>query len=359
MHHLIRNLVVLALLGGGVFLAWYLTRPEPVKVVLKTVERGTVEATVANTRAGTVTACRRSRLSTNDGGQIASLPVHEGDRVKAGQLILALWNEDLRASVALAGSELASATAKARATCLEAEQAERDAQRFTRLRQTGAVSVDEADQAVTKAGAKRASCTAETATVEVSRAKLELARAKLERTLLFAPFDGVIADISGELNEYVTPSPPGIPTPPVVDLIDDSCFYVKAPIDEVDAPPLRRGMTARITMDAFPDREFPGRVRRIADYVLDIEKQARTVGVEVDFSRPEDTRNLLAGYSADVEVIVDRREDTLRVPTEAVIEEEHRVLVYDRQSRRLVARTVRTGLSNWDYTEILSGLRPG
>ena len=62
--------------------------------------------------------------------------------------------------------------------------------------------------------------------------------------MLTAPFDGVVAEVNAELGEYVTPSPPGIPTPPAVDLIDDRCLYVTAPIDEVDAPEIRTGMPA-------------------------------------------------------------------------------------------------------------------
>ena len=75
-----------------------------------------------------------------------------------------------------------------------------------------------------------------------------------------------------------------------------------------------------MTLDAFGERRFEGRVRRIADYVLDVEKQARTVDVEVEFVDPEDIEQLLAGYSADVEIILDVRKDTLRIPTEAVID---------------------------------------
>jgi hypothetical protein len=49
--------------------------------------------------------------------------------------------------------------------------------------------------------------------------------------------------VTGEVGEFTTPSPPGIPTPPAVDLIDDSCLYVSAPMDEVDAPRLKTGAT--------------------------------------------------------------------------------------------------------------------
>ena len=73
--------------------AWWFTRPKPVAVALVTVERGAVIATVANTRAGTVDACHRARLSPALGGQIARLPVKKGERVAADALLLELWND--------------------------------------------------------------------------------------------------------------------------------------------------------------------------------------------------------------------------------------------------------------------------
>ena len=68
----------------------------------------------------------------------------------------------------------------------------------------------------------------------------------------------MIAKVNGELGEFVTPSPVGIPTPPTVDLIDGSCLYISAPIDEVDAPRVQAGLKARISLDAFPNQTFPG-----------------------------------------------------------------------------------------------------
>jgi HlyD family secretion protein len=180
----------------------------------------------------------------------------------------------------------------------------------------------------------------------------------LEKTRLIAPFDGVVAEINGELNEYVTPSPIGIATPPAIDLIDNGCFYLTAPIDEVDVAEIGVGQTARVTLDAFGERRFEGRVRRIADYVLDLEKQARTVDVEVEFVDPKDVEQLLAGYSADVEIILDVRRDTLRIPTEALVDRRY-VYVFDPETRLIEQRNVETGTANWDHTEILEGLDEG
>ena len=354
-HRPMRWVVAALLVAAGGALIWFYTRSEPIEVVVRPVEKGTVERTVANTRAGTVKACRRAKLSPSIGGQIAKLPIREGDRVKAGELLLELWNEDLAAETKLAQREANTAKAHARAACLKADVAQREADRLVKLRQTGAISEEKADRAVTDAKALRADCAAAKASELMREARVEVARANLARTRLIAPFDGVIAEINGEVNEYLTPSPPGIPTPPAVDLIDNSCFYVTAPIDEVDAPEILPGMTARVSMDAFRDRRFDAKVCRIAPYVLDREKQARTVDVEVEFSKPAEIQHLLAGYSADVEIILDVRRDTLRIPTEAVLDAK-RVFVYLPHKKEIRERVFERGISNWDRTEVISGL---
>ncbi|RMF24507.1 MAG: efflux RND transporter periplasmic adaptor subunit, partial [Deltaproteobacteria bacterium] len=206
------------------------------------------------------------------------------------------------------------------------------------------------------AEARRAACEAARAEVDVAAAEVEVARAMLERTRLRAPFGGIVAEVNGEIGEYVTPSPVGVATIPTIDLIDRSCLYVKAPIDEVDAPGIHPGIEARIMVDAFPGQRFSGRVRRVAPYVLDVEKQARTVDVEVEFARPQDAEPMLPGYSADVEIVLARREGVLRVPTEAVLEGNRVYLVRD---GKIAEVPFEPGISNWEYTEVLSGLSSG
>ena len=354
-----RNLIIAGVVIASITgLLVYLTRPKPVAVTTHTVERGRVEATVANTRAGTIKACRRAKMSPAIGGQVASLPVSRGERVKAGQVLLTLWNKDLAAQLKLAQSEEKAARSRLKEACLFAESAQREAQRLLRLKKKKLTSDEAVDRAVTEAKARQEACEAARASLRVSRDRITAARAALERTILRAPFAGVVAEVNAEVGEYVTPSPPGIPTPPAIDLVDDSCIYVRAPIDEVDAPAIRVGMAARITLDALPGKHFKGKVRRVASYVLDREKQARTVDVDVEFENPEDARNLLAGYSADIEVILKVRENVLRVPTEAVLEG-HRVLVYDKDTGVLREKEFKPGVSNWQYTEVLSGLEAG
>jgi len=350
-----QRLLVAAIAIAGIAAAiGYTMRAEPLRVVVVAVERGDVAATVANTRAGTVNACRRAGLSPALGGQMASLPVSKGDRVTAGQVLLELWNEDLRAEKVLAERDAIASAARAKESCVIADVADREAKRLVSLRERGISSEEETDRAVGDAQAKQAACEATRDLVRVSDARIDVATAALQRTILKAPFDGVIAEINGELGEFVTPSPVGVPTPPTVDLIDSSCLYISAPIDEVDATAVRTGMPARITLDAFPDQRFPGHVRRVAPYVLEVEKQARTVEVEAEIDNPEEY-DLMPGYSADVEVILDIRTDVLRIPALAIIDGE-RVLLLNEQEGVIEERMIEKGVSNWEYSEIVSGL---
>jgi len=352
-----RIAVLAALVVAVLAAAWFFTRPEPVAVVLVTAERGPVAATVANTRAGTVDACRRAGLSPALGGQIANLPVKDGERVEAGALLLELWNTDLKAELTLSERDALASRSRAREACVVADVAKRDAARSARLRADRLTSEEAADQAEGRAQSTAAACTAAEDATRVADARVDVTKAHLERTQLRAPFAGVIAEINGELGEFVTPSPVGIPTPPTVDLIDASCLYISAPIDEVDAPRVRAGLPARISLDAFPDRTFRGHVRRVAPYVLDQEKQARTVEIEAEFDEPEKA-GLLAGYSADVEVILDERDDALRLPSSVILPDKT-VLVYDEATGRIASRAVETGIANWEFTEIRSGIQDG
>jgi HlyD family secretion protein len=347
-------LAVVALLAAG---AWWAQRPRPIRVAVATVERGTVTAAVANTRAGTVDACNRARLAPPMGGQIASLPVRKGQAVKKDEILLELWNADQRARVLQAERDAVALASRAREVCITADVAARNAERIRAVRARNLVSEGEADRAIGEADSAAAACAAARDQEQVGQARIKVARAELERTILRAPFDGIVAEIRGELGEFVTPSPVGIATPPTIDLLDGSCLYISAPIDEVDAPAVRTGQRAVITLDAFPGQRFPGFVRRVAPYVLDTEKQARTVEIEAEIEHPA-RYNLLPGYSADVEVILEDRADVLRVPTQAVLDG-NRVFVLEPATRQLRERAVERGVHNWEYTEIRSGLEAG
>ena len=338
--------------------AWWLRKEKPIPVQLAAVERGEIQQTVTNTRAGSVKACQRARLSPSTGGSVSRLEAREGDRVKADAVLLEIWNQDLQARVQLAEAQLMAGQAMQRQSCIQADLAQREAARQTELLRRGLTSDEKAERATGEARSRRAACDAAKANTAVNQARLRVAEAALEHSRLRAPFEGIVASVNVERGEYVSPAPVGIPSDPVIDLIDDSCLYVKAPMDEVDAPEIGVGMPARISLDAFSGRFFDGRVKRIAPFVLDREKQSRSVDVDIDILPSDSLPRLLPGYTADVEIILAAHPDSLRIPTEALLEG-NQVYLYDADASTIQKLKIRTGISNWQYTEVLEGLKAG
>ncbi len=353
---LIRIAVLAALVGGAYLLRLTLFKPKPIEVTVAVAEPGRVESTVTNSRAGTVKARRRAQISPEIGGRVVSVPFHEGDRFQKGDVLLRLDPSVYEARGSLSQKELAAAEAQRQQTCVGAERAARELARLKKLAAEGIVSTDALDQAQATADTNQAACRAARAGVEQAQAGVEVTSRQTGQTLIRAPFSGVIADLSVEVGEYTTPSPPGMPIPPVLDLLDPASIYVSAPMDEVDSARIRAGQPVRITVDSYPGRHFPGHVVRVAPYVLDREEQNRTVEIEVEFDRLDPNLRLLPGTSADVEVILQSKDGVLRIPTSTLLEGEK---VLAARNGLLEERKVTLGLKNWDWTEIAVGLAAG
>src|SRR3990167_9220988 len=354
-----RTLLIVAVVVVGLLtFTWWWNLPQPTPVQLYAVERGPVETLVANTRAGTLKSCLRSRLSFNLGGQVSELLVDEGQQVQAGAVLMRLRQDDRLGRVQAAQARPEAKRKDRERHCRSASLGQRDYQRLRHLAERQLASADRLDQAETKAQLAQLVCTSSATLIREAEADLALQRSLLDQATLRAPFSGVVAQINGELGAFVAPSPPGIPTPPAVDLIDDSCLYVEAPIDEVDAGRVRIGMPVRISLDAFRGRPFAGQVSRIAPFITELEKQARTVNVEVRFVQLPVDVALLTGYSADVEILLEQSAGSLRIPTETLLEG-RRVLRYAPATGLLNEVALDTGLANWRWTEVLGGLSEG
>lgn len=359
---LIRIAILVVLVAAGLVLRATVFRPKPIEVQAQPVGRGRVEETVTNTRAGTVKARRRAQLAPEVGGRILSITHREGERVKAGEVLMRLDASLNEAQVTLSRRELQAMEAQREQACLTVERSRRELSRLSRLAKEGILSADALDQAQTATRTAEASCRSARAAVEQARAGVDLSSRRVQQSVIRAPFDGVVGDLSVEVGEWTTPSPPGMPIPPVMDILDPDSIFISAPMDEVDSSRIHAGQPVRVTVDAYPGRSFTGHVRRIAPFVLDVEEQNRTVEIEVDLDSIEEGGDvrLLPGTSADVEVVLEVRPDVPRVPTPALLEG-GRVLVVrrDRKASKLEERKVRTGLRNWDWTEVLDGLSPG
>jgi HlyD family secretion protein len=351
-----RVLVLIVIAALVVVLRLTVFKPTAVPVTIFRVAQGVVEEVVTNSKAGTVKTRRRAALSTEIGGLVAELAGRKGDDVERGQVLLRLADADYQATLALRERAFDTAEFSSSEACTNADQAERDLARYLRLSEEEIVSKELLDQFQSRRDAATAACDGARARVLEASAARDLARVNLAKTVLRAPFSGVVAELSTELGEYITPSPPGLPIPAVIEILDHESIYVSAPLDEVDVGRVTVGPAVRVTLDAYPGESFDGRVVRIATYVLDLEEQNRTFEIEVEFDDTEFSRQLLPGTSADVEVILDAVQDVPRIPSYALIEG-RRVLVF--RDGLLESVDVETGLQNWQFTEIRGGLEVG
>jgi HlyD family secretion protein len=351
-----RAVVLAAVVLVIVVLRLTVFRPKPVPVTVFDVARGRVEATVVNSRAGTIKSRHRSQMSPGVSGLVARIPVRKGQPARHGQVLLQLDDRQYQAQVTLAERSLDAARASADEACLNADQAERDRLRSEDLFAQNLISDQDLDTARTRAEVTRAGCVAAQAQIRQSAASLDEARATLAQTVITAPFDGVVLDVTTEVGEWISPSPPGVFIPPVVDLIDPTTLYVEAPLDEADVAKVTLDLPVRITMDAFRGQSFPGTLTYISSFVETTQEENRTLTVEAEFAPGDLPANVLPGLSADIEVILDARDDVIRIPSYALMEGDRVLLVRD---GRLRSVPVTPGLHNWEYTEIRSGLAVG
>ncbi len=353
---LLRLLAVVGLLALVVALRLTLFAPDFVPVRVVAVEKGRVEETVTNSRAGTVKARRRAKLAPEIGGKVLALPRRRGAVGKKGDLLLRVDDSLQRAQLRVSEDETKAVAAQRDQACLASERAARELERTRSLAAQGIVSTDLIDAVDSQSRSAAAGCRAARAAADRADSAVALARAQLDKTVLRAPFDGIVADTFVEEGEWTAPSPPALPIPPILDLIDTRSIYVSAPLDEVDSGRILKGQSARVTVDSQPGKHFEARVAEVAPYVMDRLEQNRTVEIELELEDTAAAASMLPGTSADVEVILSARDDVLRVPTSALLEG-GKVLVLD--GDRLVERTLQIGLRNWDMTEVTGGLSAG
>lgn len=330
--------------------------PQPLVVQVESVTRGTVEEVVTNTRAGTVKARLRSRLSPQIGGRVVALPHREGEHVDQGALLVRLDDDIARSQLELARHDVHTTEAQAEEACLAADLAASELRRIEALHGRGYASSQALETLASDQKRTAATCRAAHAAAEQTRARVEVAEAQLELTEIRAPFAGVVAEVSTEVGEWITPSPPAMAIPAVVDLLDPATVYVSAPIDEMDSERVRPGQRVRLTVDSRRGEHYAGELVRVASYVLDVVEQNRTVEVEARFDDPAVAASLLPGTSADVEVVIEQHDDVIRVPTAAVAQGDTVLIL---AGDRLEERRIEVGLANWQTTEVLEGLEPG
>jgi RND family efflux transporter MFP subunit len=342
--------VLLVALSGAV--AWWLiARPgQELAVHAATVNAtGGGSATSAGITAnGYVVARTRASVSAKILGRLSSLHVHEGSYLKQNEIIATIDDADFQAQVAAARAAEAQ-------VAVQITQAKRDLHRAEQLRGDKLNSEADLEDAQTRVDALNAQMAS-------AKAQTEIAEASLENTRVRAPFDGTVLRKDAEVGEIVAPSSAGggLTRTAIVTMADLTTLEVEVDVNEAYIAQIGGSQPARITLDAYPDTSFSGRVRQV---VPTADRQKATVQVKVAIldhdSRilPEMGAKVLFENQGSGELHVAPRR--VFVPSAALVQGEGVVRVWVIENGRVSLRPVDLGPPREDQVEIRSGLEGG
>ncbi len=381
-----KPLILIFLAVGAIVWFIYIKTGDGLDVPTITLKRKDLLVTVTSTSIGTVKAEVERQIISEVNARLIKLYHKEGDIVRKGELLAELSDESiisrlkeaehqLRALELRYNSRELSFNSLQREVDLEIDMAQNRLDDINRklkknliLSKKGFVAEEKikdlefekqtAERELEKALLGKEKLAAEerqlkALSFEVQKAKETLKELKrdLSNTRIYADLNGVILEIipkeGGMVNKGAV----------IARIADTDTFYVEATIDEADAGRVHPGQDVNLMLDAFPERNFKGRIKWVSPVVLGKRLEARTFRVKVVFL--EVPENLKVGMSADMEIIVGRLENALSVPTQVIFERKGKGYVYLVENGRASLKEVQRGLSNWNYTEIKSGLKEG
>lgn len=377
------------------------------KYITSTVKRGTVSNTIPAT--GTIQPVNTVSLSFENAEIIKKIYVKVGDHVVAGQLLAEQEEDDLQAQVAQCSANLKSAAAKladlrdgateeeiikAEASVKTAQntfdQARTNLERYQQLFQAGAASRSELDSVesayisaesslrqaeatlrTTLAGSRAPDLAAAEAAYESSSAQLKMAQKELTGAKMTSPMNGIVSAINGGEGQRATANNNNTSSSSGFMTIISEALQVEAKVNEADIGSLQIGQTARLTVNAFPNRIFTGKVSSISPIATTVSNvQVYDTVILLDAGQ----NVLKAGMPATINIIVEESEDVLTVPKGAITYAARQsagtgnganrpgrgasVIVMD-QSGGISARPVVLGLSDSSSYEVKEGLSEG
>jgi RND family efflux transporter MFP subunit len=310
--------------------------------------------------SGYVVAQRKAAVASKITGRLISLSVEEGSRVKQGQVIAKLENEDVLAARNQAEATLNAARQNVEQAKAELHEASLAFDRNKGLLGQGFVSQSEYDASEARYRKADASVRAAEAAVKASEAALRGAEVAFEYTLIRAPFDAVVLTKNADIGDIVTPIGAAADAKAaVVTIADMDSLQVEVDVSESNLQMVKSGQPCEIHLDALQDLRFRGKVHMI---VPTADRTKATIMVKVSFLE-KDSR-VLPEMSAKVaflsrEVKPDEENPRTALTPLAISTGDGKSAVFLIRENRVIETPVSTGQRLGDMVEILKGVKPG
>lgn len=310
--------------------------------------------------SGYVVAQRKAAVASKVTGRLVSLSVEEGNKVKAGQVIARLENDDVTAARDQAEANLNAARQNLEQAKAELNDAAVSFSRNKELLSQGFVAKAEYDASEARYKKAAASVAGAEAAIKAANAALQGAKVSLEYTLIRAPFDAVVLTKNADIGDIVSPlSAAADAKAAVVTIADMNSLQVEVDVSESNLQQVKIGQPCEIQLDALPDSRFPGTVHMI---VPTADRTKATVMVKVRFI-DKDSR-ILPEMSAKVaflsrEVRSDEQKPRTALNPAAVKERNGKNTVFLIKENRVVETPITLGEKLGDMVEVLSGVKAG
>ncbi len=285
---------------------------------------------------GLIEAWNKINITPDVGGKIAKIYVEEGDRVQQDQLLAELDTRAIRLQLeqAKAGYAVAEANYK---------DAQRNMERMGRLKSENAVSEQQYEQL-------ELAFDAADAQLQQAKAALNLAEYNLGVSIMRAPFAGVIASKNAEVGDVINPLMGGFsPSSGVLTLMDFSRVKIEIEVSSRDIARIKKGMAALLSVDAYPDNVFSGRVSVVN---LAADAMTRKFGVQITVNNPE--LLLRPNTFGEVTLEISTHENALVIPQIAILENKY--VFVAQNDNTVVRKEISLGLQNTDMVEVTSGI---
>ena len=310
--------------------------------------------------SGYIVAQRKAAVASKVTGRLISLMVEEGSRVKKGQVIARLENEDVTASRDQVEANLNSSRATLEQAKVERDDALREYTRFKRLIAGGYIAQSQFDTSDARYRRAIAAVAAAEAAINAGSAALQGAGIAIEYTLIRAPFDAVVLTKNADIGDIVTPiGAAANAKAAVVTIADMNSLEVEVDVSETNIASIKVGQPCDVQLDALPSNRFRGEVHAI---VPTVDRSKATVMVKVRFL-DKDPR-MLPDMSAKVsflsrKVAPEELKPRLAAIQSSVLHRGDRSFIFLIQGDRVKESAITVGQNLGDMIEIISGLNPG
>jgi HlyD family secretion protein len=314
------GIAVLAILGVVVWAS--VARKDKNLVRVTTAKVGKVPLVATVSCNGRVRAKTKVDISSQVMGQIVTLAVVEGDKVKKGDLLLQIDKAQYDANAQATQAGLDALFAQRQADKFAREQAERDLERTKKNYEAKIESEQNLQKAQLALDSAKANENADERRIEQARANLMGNRDSLRKTTLTSPIDGVVTAKPVEQGENAIVGTMNNPGTVLLTVSDMSVVEGEMEVDETDVPHVKLGQKATLTFDAYPEKKFEGKVTEIGGSpitksALGTDSSAVNFKVKVQVANPPD--NIRPGFSVSGKIETDRREAALAIPIPALV----------------------------------------